>query len=140
LAAIKVPSKTADAREPRRQVVAKVIIRRVEQKIVALPTVVPGWKLGELIEGDVVPHRRIPPLPKMKFRAAHFLLLLALAVATMVLSGCASTEFRQCLRSPLEFPEGWEGGMLGNMNDQHAESQFAGVLCSHTSASSPKSG
>lgn len=55
----------------------------------------------------------------MRFRAAHFLLLLALATATMVLSGCASTESDNASVRPWNSPEGWEGGMLGNMNDQH---------------------
>jgi hypothetical protein len=55
----------------------------------------------------------------MKFRAAHFLLLFALAALVTVISGCASTESDNASVRPWNSPEGWEGGMLGNLNDQH---------------------
>lgn len=55
----------------------------------------------------------------MKFRVAHFLLLLALTAFVAVISGCASTESDNASVRPWNSPEGWEGGMLGNLNDQH---------------------
>ena len=55
----------------------------------------------------------------MRFRAAHFLLLFALTALVVVISGCASTESDNASVRPWNSPEGWEGGMLGNMNDQH---------------------
>ena len=55
----------------------------------------------------------------MKFRAVHLLLLLALAALAAVFSGCASTESENTSVRPWNSPEGWENGMLGNMNTQH---------------------
>ncbi|HEX9045930.1 MAG TPA: hypothetical protein VF988_02795 [Verrucomicrobiae bacterium] len=55
----------------------------------------------------------------MKFRAGHLLLLLFVAALTVVLSGCSSTESDNASVRPWNSPEGWEGGMLGNMNNQH---------------------
>jgi hypothetical protein len=55
----------------------------------------------------------------MKFRAAHLLLLLVLAALAAVVSGCASTESDNMSVRPWNSPEGWEGGMLGEMNTQH---------------------
>jgi len=56
----------------------------------------------------------------MKFRAAHFLLLLLLAGMAVMISGCTSTEPENESVRPWNSPEGWEGGSLGQMmNDQH---------------------
>jgi hypothetical protein len=54
----------------------------------------------------------------MKLRAVHFFLLLALA-ATAVISGCASAESDNASVRPWNSPEGWQGGMLGDINQQH---------------------
>ena len=66
--------------------------------------------------------RPIPLLLKMKFRATHLthlFLLLVLAAMAAVISGCASTESDNTSVRPWNSPEGWEGGMLGDMNQQH---------------------
>ena len=55
----------------------------------------------------------------MKLRAAHLLLFLVLAVITLVVSGCASTEADNASVRPWNSPEGWQGGMLGGMDNQH---------------------
>lgn len=65
------------------------------------------------------PSPHIPLLPKMKFHAGHFLLLLTLIAAALVFSGCASTESDNASVRPWNSPEGWQNGMLGDINQQH---------------------
>jgi len=55
----------------------------------------------------------------MNLRAANLLLLFLLAAMTVIISGCASTESDNASVRPWNSPEGWQGGMLGNLNDQH---------------------
>ncbi len=55
----------------------------------------------------------------MKFRVAHLLLLVVLAAMVAVISGCASTEPDNASVRPWNSPEGWQGGMLGGMDNQH---------------------
>jgi len=55
----------------------------------------------------------------MKFRAAHFFLLVVLAAMAAVISGCASSEPDNASLRPWNSPEGWQSGMLGGMNNQH---------------------
>jgi hypothetical protein len=50
------------------------------------------------------------------FRCA-FLLLLALAA--VVLSGCASTESENMSERPWNTPQGWENGMPSSMYNQY---------------------
>jgi len=55
----------------------------------------------------------------MKFRAAQSLLFVFLAALAMAISGCASTESDNASVRPWNSPEGWQGGMLGDINQQH---------------------
>jgi hypothetical protein len=54
----------------------------------------------------------------VKIRAAHLLLLLALAAFAVVVSGCSSTESDNASVRPWNSPEGWQGGALDGMMDQ----------------------
>jgi hypothetical protein len=49
----------------------------------------------------------------MKLRAAHLILLLALAAIASGLTGCASTEPDNASVRPWNTPQGWENGMGG---------------------------
>ena len=64
-------------------------------------------------------HLRIP-LPKMKIRAAQFLILLALVSAAIFLNGCSSLEPDNASVRPWNAPQGWEGNALGGLDSgQH---------------------
>ena len=67
------------------KLVAKVVVRSVE-KDRCIANIIPGWKLGDVIEGDEV-SRRIRP-PKMKRRAARWFWLFALVAVLAGVSGC----------------------------------------------------
>jgi hypothetical protein len=53
----------------------------------------------------------------MRFRAANWLLLLLLATAVLVISGCATDEPDNASVRPWNSPAGWENG-LGGMDTQ----------------------
>jgi hypothetical protein len=55
----------------------------------------------------------------MKVRAVQFLLLAFFAALVTVISGCASTESDNASVRPWNSPEGWQNGMLGDINQQH---------------------
>ncbi len=55
----------------------------------------------------------------MKFRAAQFFLLLALAATAVLFSGCSTVEPDNASVRPWNTPQGWEGNALGGMDYQH---------------------
>jgi len=55
----------------------------------------------------------------MKFRLAHFLLLLALLAMAGSFCGCADTEPENASVRPWNSAEGWQSGALGGMDYQH---------------------
>lgn len=57
--------------------------------------------------------------PRMKLRAAHFLLLLALVTLVFSISGCASDEPDNASVRPWDAPQSWENGMGGMEDYQH---------------------
>ena len=57
--------------------------------------------------------------PRMKFRAVHFLLLLALVSLAFAISGCASDEPDNASVRPWDAPQSWENGMGGMEDYQH---------------------
>ena len=67
------------------KLVAKVIVRSIE-KDRCIANVVPGWKLGEVIEGDEVSPAH--PHPEIKCRAVKWLWLLLLGSVLVGVSGC----------------------------------------------------
>ena len=56
----------------------------------------------------------------MKFRVAQLLLLLALALILVGVSGCMSDEPGNASVRPWNAPQGWEGGMP-MINQQHPQ-------------------
>ena len=55
----------------------------------------------------------------MKFRAIHFVLMIALAALAVMISGCATDEPDNASVRPWNTPAGWQGGALGGMDYQH---------------------
>ncbi len=49
----------------------------------------------------------------------RYVLLLVLAVAAVVLSGCASTESDNLSERPWNAPQGWETGIPSSMYNQY---------------------
>ena len=59
-----------------------------------------------------------PRFLKMKIRAAHLFLLLALVALAGSLCGCASTESENTSVRPWNSSEGWQNGALSGMDYQ----------------------
>jgi hypothetical protein len=60
----------------------------------------------------------LPTTSKVKIRAPHLLLVLALAALAVFFTGCASTEPDNASVRPWNSPEGWQGGALDGLMDQ----------------------